>query len=49
MNYEEMVFYVVLLILLVVLTGWLRRRLTRDEAGKERKPRDPKAKPFLLP
>lgn len=52
-DWEEVAYYIVLIILMVMLmdwfSGWLRRRLIRGEAGKMSKPRDPKSRPFLLP
>ena len=52
-DWEEVAYYIVLIILMVMLmdwfSGWLRRRLIQGETGKARKPRDPKRKPFLLP
>ena len=52
-DWEEVAYYIVLIILMVMLmdwfSGWLRRRLIQGETGKTRKPRDPKRKPFLLP
>ncbi len=52
-DWEEVAYYIVLIILMVMLmdwfSGWLRRRLIQGEIGKARKPRDPKRKPFLLP
>ena len=52
-DWEEVAYYIVLIILMVMLmdwfSGWLRRRLIQGETGKTRKPRDRKGKPFLLP
>ncbi len=42
-DWEEVTYYIVLIILMVMLmdwfSGWLRRRLIRGEMGKKRKPR----------
>ena len=52
-DWEEVAYYIVLIILMVMLmdwfSGWLRRRLIQGETGKKRKAKDPKAKPFPLP
>ncbi|MEX0316471.1 MAG: phosphonate ABC transporter, permease protein PhnE [Ruegeria sp.] len=52
-DWEEVAYYIVLIILMVMLmdwfSGWLRRRLIRGEGRARRRPRDPKARPFLLP
>ena len=52
-DWEEVAYYIVLIILMVMLmdwfSGWLRKRLIQGETGKKRKPRDPNRKPFLLP
>nr|WP_321251257.1 phosphonate ABC transporter, permease protein PhnE [uncultured Ruegeria sp.] len=52
-DWEEVAYYIVLIILMVMLmdwfSGWLRRRLIQGETGKTRKPRDRKGKPFPLP
>jgi len=52
-DWEEVAYYIVLIILMVMLmdwfSGWLRKRLIRGETGKKRKLRDPKSKPLLLP
>ncbi|WP_170403784.1 phosphonate ABC transporter, permease protein PhnE [Ruegeria arenilitoris] len=51
-DWEEVAYYIVLIILMVMLmdwfSGWLRRRLIQGEAGKKRKPRGLKAKPQPL-
>ncbi|WP_171131710.1 MULTISPECIES: phosphonate ABC transporter, permease protein PhnE [unclassified Ruegeria] len=45
-DWEEVAYYIVLIILMVMLmdwfSGWLRRRLIRGETGKPRKPRGAK-------
>jgi phosphonate transport system permease protein len=42
-DWEEVAYYIVLIILMVMLmdwfSGWLRKRLIQGEAGKKRKPR----------
>ncbi len=52
-DWEEVAYYIVLIILMVMLmdwfSGWLRRRLIQGETRKKRRPRDPKVKPLLLP
>ncbi|MEW2919259.1 phosphonate ABC transporter, permease protein PhnE [Ruegeria sp. ANG10] len=52
-DWEEVAYYIVLIILMVILmdwfSGWLRKRLIQGETKKKRKPRDPKANPLLLP
>ncbi|RBW53102.1 phosphonate ABC transporter, permease protein PhnE [Ruegeria sp. A3M17] len=52
-DWEEVAYYIVLIILMVMLmdwfSGWLRRRLIQGETGKIRKARDTKAKSFFLP
>ncbi|WP_050603048.1 phosphonate ABC transporter, permease protein PhnE [Ruegeria sp. 6PALISEP08] len=52
-DWEEVAYYIVLIILMVMLmdwfSGWLRKRLIQGETGKKRKPRDPNRKRFLLP
>ncbi|WP_171176911.1 phosphonate ABC transporter, permease protein PhnE [Ruegeria sp. HKCCD8929] len=52
-DWEEVAYYIVLIILMVMLmdwfSGWLRRRLIRGEGRARRRPRDPKARRFLLP
>jgi len=52
-DWEEVAYYIVLIVLMVMLmdwfSGWLRRRLIQGETDKKRKPRNPKTKPFLLP
>ncbi|WP_170573098.1 phosphonate ABC transporter, permease protein PhnE [Ruegeria atlantica] len=52
-DWEEVAYYIVLIILMVMLmdwfSGWLRKRLIRGETRKKSKLRDPKAKPLLLP
>ncbi len=52
-DWEEVAYYIVLIILMVMLmdwfSGWLRRRLIQGQTGKTRKPRNPDRKPFLLP
>ncbi len=52
-NWEEVAYYIVLIILMVMLmdwfSGWLRRRLIRGESGRIPKSRGPKTRPFLLP
>ncbi|WP_282120766.1 phosphonate ABC transporter, permease protein PhnE [Ruegeria atlantica] len=52
-DWEEVAYYIVLIILMVMLmdwfSGWLRRRLIQGETGKIRKARDKKAKSFFLP
>ena len=52
-DWEEVAYYIVLIILMVMLmdwfSGWLRKRLIQGDTGKKRKSRDPKAKPFVLP
>ncbi|SHE82263.1 phosphonate transport system permease protein [Ruegeria intermedia] len=52
-DWEEVAYYIVLVILMVMLmdwfSGWLRRRLIQGGPPKARKPRDPQAKPLMLP
>ena len=52
-DWEEVAYYIILIILMVMLmdwfSGWLRRRLIQGEPGKKRRPRTPDPKPFLLP
>ncbi|CUH43064.1 phosphonate ABC transporter, permease protein PhnE [Ruegeria atlantica] len=52
-DWEEVAYYIVLIILMVMLmdwfSGWLRRRLIQGETGKIRKARDTKAESFFLP
>lgn len=52
-DWEEVAYYIVLIILMVMLmdwfSGWLRRRLIQGGPPKVRKPRDPQAKPLMLP
>ena len=52
-DWEEVAYYIVLIILMVMLmdwfSGWLRKRLIKGETGKKRKSVDPGSKPFLLP
>lgn len=52
-DWEEVAYYIILIILMVMLmdwfSGWLRRRLIQGEAGKKRRPRAPDHKPFRLP
>lgn len=52
-DWEEVAYYIVLIILMVMLmdwfSGWLRKKLIKGETGKKRKPADPGSKPFLLP
>lgn len=52
-DWEEVAYYIVLIILMVMLmdwfSGWLRRRLIQGETGKKRRAKNAKAKPFLLP
>ncbi|WP_170460189.1 phosphonate ABC transporter, permease protein PhnE [Ruegeria arenilitoris] len=52
-DWEEVAYYIVLIILMVMLmdwfSGWLRRRLIQGGPPKARKPRDPQAKPLMLP
>lgn len=52
-DWEEVAYYIVLIILMVMLmdwfSGWLRKRLIQGDTGKKRKSRDPNAKPFVLP
>ncbi len=48
-DWEEVAYYIFLIILMVMLmdwfSGWLRRRLIKGEAGRKRKPRRPAAQP----
>lgn len=52
-DWEEVAYYIILIILMVMVmdwfSGWLRRRLIQGGPSKARKQRDPKAKPLLLP
>ncbi|NOD62451.1 MULTISPECIES: phosphonate ABC transporter, permease protein PhnE [unclassified Ruegeria] len=52
-DWEEVAYYIILIILMVMLmdwfSGWLRKRLIQGEAGKKRKPRDAARKAFFLP
>ncbi|WP_209505296.1 phosphonate ABC transporter, permease protein PhnE [Ruegeria sp. HKCCSP335] len=52
-DWEEVAYYIILIILMVMLmdwfSGWLRRRLIQGEPGKKRSLRTPDPKPFLLP
>ncbi|NOD89725.1 MULTISPECIES: phosphonate ABC transporter, permease protein PhnE [unclassified Ruegeria] len=52
-DWEEVAYYIILIILMVMLmdwfSGWLRKRLIQGETGKKRKPRDAARKTFLLP
>ncbi|WP_170405094.1 phosphonate ABC transporter, permease protein PhnE [Ruegeria arenilitoris] len=52
-DWEEVAYYIVLIILMVMLmdwfSGWLRRRLIQGGPPKARKQRDPQAKPLMLP
>ncbi|WP_271951513.1 phosphonate ABC transporter, permease protein PhnE [Ruegeria faecimaris] len=52
-DWEEVAYYIVLIILMVMLmdwfSGWLRRRLIQGDSGKKSKPSNAKTKDFILP
>ncbi|MEM6659475.1 MAG: phosphonate ABC transporter, permease protein PhnE [Pseudomonadota bacterium] len=52
-DWEEVAYYIILIILMVMFmdwfSGWLRRRLIQGDGGKTPKPAKRRAKPFLLP
>ncbi|WP_298849654.1 phosphonate ABC transporter, permease protein PhnE [uncultured Ruegeria sp.] len=52
-DWEEVAYYIILIILMVMLmdwfSGWLRKRLIQGGTRKKRRSRDPNRKRFLLP